>query len=126
MVISSLGHVPDPLRRSVATLLLNAEVAHSQARACESWHLEVKRDGRLVPFLPLGRWNELHISCQERLCIALESLKAPHNAAAIRLIDCTSGTAREDANLCSIGRDRNLADNIRAEVALFKDGLQTN
>ena len=126
LIVSSFADVADPLGRLVSALLLDPEIANAQARACEGRHLEVERDGRFIPDLALSGRNQLHISRQKALRIALESLESPHDARVVRLVDCASGPAGENTHLGSVGRHGNLADYIRAEVALLENGLQSN
>ena len=126
LVVTCFAHISDPLRGFVAALLLNAQVSHPKPRSCKRRHLEVERDGRLAPLSALRRRNQLHVCRQKTLCVALESLEAPHDAGVVWLIHRLASPAREDTDLGRVGWHRNLADDVRAEVALFEDGFQAN
>ena len=126
LVVTRLAHISDPFRGFVAALLLNTQVSHPESRSRESRHLEVERDRRLAPLPSLRRRNQLHVCRQKTLCVALESLEAPHDTGVVRLVDGLAGPTREDADLGRVGRHWNLADDVRAEVALFEDGFQAD
>ena len=126
LVVARLAHISDPLGGFVAALFLNAEVSHPKSRPRESGHLEVERDGRLAPLPALRRRNQLHVRRQKTLCVALKSLEAPHDAGVVRLVHRLASPAREDSDLSRVGRNRNLADDVRTEVAFFENGLQAD
>ena len=68
----------------------------------------------------------MHVSRQQTLSVALEAFEAPHDALAVWLVNGAACPAREDANLGGVRGHWDLADHVRAEVALFEDSRYSN